>query len=230
MLRISKALIFVTVISCVTRGSAADAQQLTNVRVFRESVNNVVIYDYRLFNNTGRPVVALIIGRVRYDADGQLQTAPKGWNFDKGVNTGSIGTPLGWNGDIGTTEESKLLDVQWKSNGTTYYLQSGSSLSGFRIALAATDDSYITSGWTLILSDGTTVSGPLEPDSSFVSGDLNGDGKVDCADVAIVRASFGLKIGQPGFDSRADVDLDGVVDIRDLAFVTQKLPARTRCP
>lgn len=61
-------------------------------------------------------------------------------------------------------------------------------------------------------------------------GDLNGDGKVDCIDVIIVKASFGKKKGQPGFDPRADTNSDGIVDIRDLTFVSQKLPAGTRCP
>lgn len=62
-----------------------------------------------------------------------------------------------------------------------------------------------------------------------VAGDLNGDGAVTCADVAIVRASFGKRTGQPAFDARADVDKNGVVDVRDLAYVTQRLPAGTTC-
>jgi hypothetical protein len=59
--------------------------------------------------------------------------------------------------------------------------------------------------------------------------DVNGDGLVNCNDVAIVKASFGKRSGQPGFDARADVNKDGIVDVRDLAFVSQNLPAGTRC-
>jgi len=59
--------------------------------------------------------------------------------------------------------------------------------------------------------------------------DLNGDGKVDCADLGIVKASFGKRTGQSGYDPRADVNRDGVVDVRDLAFVSQRLPVGTRC-
>jgi hypothetical protein len=62
-----------------------------------------------------------------------------------------------------------------------------------------------------------------------VPGDLNGDLHVDCADVSVVKAAFGRRRGQPGFDVRADVNIDNVVDVRDLAFVTQKLPLGTRC-
>ena len=61
-------------------------------------------------------------------------------------------------------------------------------------------------------------------------GDLNGDGKVDCSDLAVVRASFGRRTGQTGFDARADTNADGVVNIRDLSMVARQLPAGTRCP
>ena len=59
-------------------------------------------------------------------------------------------------------------------------------------------------------------------------GDLNNDGIVNCADFAIVRGAFGKRAGQTGWDARADVVADGMIDIRDLAFVSQMLPqART---
>jgi len=69
-------------------------------------------------------------------------------------------------------------------------------------------------------------SGPLPT----IFGDVNGDGKVDCADIAIVKVSFGKRRGDEGFDSRADVNLDGIVDIRDLAFVSRQLAAGASCP
>jgi hypothetical protein len=52
---------------------------------------------------------------------------------------------------------------------------------------------------------------------------------VDCGDIGIVRAAFGSHTGRPGWDARADVDTDGIIDVRDLAFVSQRLPAGTRC-
>jgi hypothetical protein len=61
------------------------------------------------------------------------------------------------------------------------------------------------------------------------TGDINGDGVVNCADLDIVKASFGKKVGQSGFDMRADVNDDGVVNILDLSFVAKKLPAGTVC-
>jgi hypothetical protein len=64
----------------------------------------------------------------------------------------------------------------------------------------------------------------------IIVGDVNGDGKVDCADLAIIKASFGKKCGQTGFDPRADLNGDCVVDVRDLAIVSKQLPPGTRCP
>ena len=65
--------------------------------------------------------------------------------------------------------------------------------------------------------------------TTVVPGDLNGDLITNCADIAIVKNSFTLHAGYPGFDPRADTNLDGVVDVRDLAFVSRYLPAGTSC-
>ncbi|MGJ9416644.1 M12 family metallo-peptidase [Massilia sp. CMS3.1] len=62
-----------------------------------------------------------------------------------------------------------------------------------------------------------------------LGGDANGDGAVDCADLAVVKASIGKRTGQAGFDPRADVTGDGMVDIRDVAYVAQRLPKGTAC-
>jgi hypothetical protein len=63
-----------------------------------------------------------------------------------------------------------------------------------------------------------------------IPGDLNGDDAVNCSDLTIVKASFGKRTGQAGYDARADVNTDGVVNIRDLSFVSRLLPAGTKCP
>ena len=67
------------------------------------------------------------------------------------------------------------------------------------------------------------------PLGSSIPGDVNADGAANCTDIAIVRASFGKRSNQSGFDFRADVNADAVVDIRDLASVSQRLAAGTRC-
>jgi hypothetical protein len=92
--------------------------------------------------------------------------------------------------------------------------------------------SFAAFGYFLGVSGNTVVvGGSFRGAYVFVSTtpDLNGDRNVDCTDMAIVRAAFGTRSGQARFDPRADVVLDGVIDIRDLTFVSQRLPAGTVC-
>jgi len=60
-------------------------------------------------------------------------------------------------------------------------------------------------------------------------GDVNGDGSVNCADVSILKSSFGKRTGQAGFNSAADLNNDGIVDIRDLFIVSRQLPSGIVC-
>lgn len=65
--------------------------------------------------------------------------------------------------------------------------------------------------------------------ASHNSGDVNGDGVVNCVDLDTVKASFGKKLGQPGFNPNADVNGDGVVNVLDLSIVARQVPAGTVC-
>ena len=62
-----------------------------------------------------------------------------------------------------------------------------------------------------------------------IAGDVNDDLRVDCVDVRLVQSVLGKRTADPGYDARADVNHDGIIDIRDLSFVSQRLPAGTRC-
>ena len=60
-------------------------------------------------------------------------------------------------------------------------------------------------------------------------GDVNGDGKVNCADVSIVKSAFGKRTGQAGYNVAADLNNDGTVNILDLFIVSRQLAAGTVC-
>ncbi len=87
-------------------------------------------------------------------------------------------------------------------------------------------------GFTAATGEGTNVHEVLNwaIAAPTVAGDLDGDQAVTCADLARVRAALGKRSGDAGFDPLADTQGDGVIDVRDIAFVTQKLPAGTVCP
>jgi hypothetical protein len=88
----------------------------------------------------------------------------------------------------------------------------------------------ITALYTGDSNNAPSTSQPVNLQIIPVPGDVNGDGVVNCLDLAIVKASFGKKTGQPGFDPRADVNKDGIVNILDLSIVARQLPAGTTCP
>jgi chitinase len=50
-----------------------------------------------------------------------------------------------------------------------------------------------------------------------------------CANLQLVKAAFGSKLGQPAYNAIADVNHDGVVNIIDLSAVSRALPAGTVC-
>jgi hypothetical protein len=62
-----------------------------------------------------------------------------------------------------------------------------------------------------------------------VAGDVDGDGVVGCSDLAILKAQIGKRSTAAGFDARADVVKDNVIDARDLLYVTQRVAKGTVC-
>jgi PKD repeat protein len=52
--------------------------------------------------------------------------------------------------------------------------------------------------------------------------DLSNDGIVDNTDLNIIKASFGKRSGETGFNPLADTNNDGVVDLHDLFFIARR--------
>ncbi|MFO1432502.1 MAG: dockerin type I domain-containing protein [Candidatus Competibacteraceae bacterium] len=146
-----------------------------------------------------------------------------------------------------SAQQSPTFQVQWAGTDgesgvrehTVYVSENGGPASVFLNNTTETSASFTgkpgsTYAFYSMAMDyaGNVEDIPQVPDTSTriaLPGDLNGDGTVNCADLAIVKASFGKRTGQTGFDPRADTNADGVVDIRDLSMVARQLPAGTRC-
>ena len=76
-----------------------------------------------------------------------------------------------------------------------------------------------------VLADNTAIlfSGNPTP------GDLTGDRLVNCDDASLIRASFGKRRGQEGYNAIADTNNDGVVNLLDYAAISRYLPRGIRC-
>jgi hypothetical protein len=85
-------------------------------------------------------------------------------------------------------------------------------------------------GYTVELSNASSGPSTILHPTTILLGDMNGDGKVDCADLGVVAASYGASTGLQGFNAWADLDHSGVINIVDLEFVAQQLPRGLTCP
>lgn len=50
------------------------------------------------------------------------------------------------------------------------------------------------------------------------SADLNGDGRTDGQDAALISARLGVSAGQAGYETRLDLNQDGRIDVKDLQY------------
>jgi len=119
---------------------------------------------------------------------------------------------LGWNG----TMHPPIVSYIWDfgdgnvTTVTTPILEHIYSEKGnYTVTLTVVDINSATSVLTKII----VVSGLI--------GDLNGDGKVDIKDIAIVAKAYGSYPGDPNWNPVADVNGDGKVDIKDIAAVAK---------
>jgi chitinase len=92
--------------------------------------------------------------------------------------------------------------------GTTAQQSSMTIISGLVVSQSPSAGASVANGSAvnLILSTGST-----------------------CANLQLVKAAFGSKLGQPAYNASADVNHDGVVNIIDLSTVSRALPAGTVC-
>lgn len=163
------------------------------------------------------------------------------------TNTLDLTAPTSQVGALPALEHSLAFTVQWIGSDvgagvqgfTIYVSEDGGPFTVWQQNTTATSATFTgqvghSYGFYSIATD---LVGNVEAPKSMAEattklvpvGDVNGDGVVNCADLAIVKASFGTKAGQPEFDPRADLNGDGVVNVLDLSIVAKQIPAGMTC-
>ncbi|MBN1257502.1 MAG: PEGA domain-containing protein [Planctomycetes bacterium] len=67
------------------------------------------------------------------------------------------------------------------------------------------------------ITPGSTVF--IQAELSLNPGDANGDGKVDFADFILLKSSYGISLGEPGYNPDADLDGSDKVDFADFTIL-----------
>ena len=151
---------------------------------------------------------------------GADSTAVQGIPF---ASTGTFtdeGATGSWTGIIDYGDGSGLRPLPL--TGKTFALHHTYATAGvYNIAARITDYAGHTSTDTAFVTVGYPSSGIL--------GDVNGDAVVTCQDLSAATASIGKRTGQVGFFPTADIDRNGVIDVRDISAIARLLPAGTHC-
>jgi trimeric autotransporter adhesin len=61
------------------------------------------------------------------------------------------------------------------------------------------------------------------------TGDVDGNGVINCDDIGQLRRYLGQRVGDPGYVAAFDFNSDGIIDNIDLAYVQKRLPQGTAC-
>jgi hypothetical protein len=133
------------------------------------------------------------------------------------VNTANVKISLST--DSGLTFPT-VLAASVPNTGSASVVMPGSATTTARLKIEAVDNVF----FDVSNADFTLVTAPV-----IVPTDVNGDGVVNCADVAAVKAQLGKRTGQAGYSANLDVNKDGVINSVDYAMVTRALPSGTSC-
>jgi hypothetical protein len=91
------------------------------------------------------------------------------------------------------------------------------SVTAYNVSAPIVDGTGNTTGYeeiSVTIENGTLTAGEI-------TGDLNGDTKVDIDDLILLGQAWGTYSGDPGYNSAADINDDGEIDIDDLILLGQ---------
>jgi hypothetical protein len=147
---------------------------------------------------------------------------------------------------VASNLEGTNLDIALSSTSINQEIQGGSIAAQSFLESAGISQEEITFiqgmvSHSNIEFNGTTLSGTLANANTIAAlsqeavaygtfgADRNQDGLVNCADLQVVKHSFGAIRGQATYNAMADVNMDGIVNVLDLALIAKQIPAGTTC-
>lgn len=86
-------------------------------------------------------------------------------------------------------------------------------------------DPSTSPAWTKLSEPPVDPEEPVDPPAG-ISEDVNGDGKVDATDLALVAVKYNKKTSDTGFDAKCDINTSGLIDIFDIVMVSKKIEAQ----
>jgi hypothetical protein len=107
----------------------------------------------------------------------------------------------------------------------TYVVPVGRTTSGAPRAIFSTfrTGSYTVAirgeTWLRALRTSTFAPGEVALPVALINGDADGDNRITTTDFTLVNRAFGKSVGQAGYEARADLNGDGVVNAADVEIV-----------
>lgn len=148
------------IVTVVSTTAAAQQSSVTVQASVRSQSDGSALYEYIVVNRSNKTIVGLSVGGDYYHGTSDLDTYPRGWTFDSGLQAGTSTSPEHWSPLVITTEESKFIEIEWRNDAATD-IQPGQSLSGFGVVLDHPNDKYLSSHYTVYFGDSTAESGSL---------------------------------------------------------------------
>jgi hypothetical protein len=167
-------------------------------------------------------------GSVLYQTIGALGTRRFVIQWNNAYPVGAT-APVTFQAVLSETAHTLLFQYQSLNVGVANAASNGGTATvGIRNSQALSTNKHLS--WSFnapVMADSSALS--FAAPVVKVTGDADGDGAVTCTDLSIVRAAFGRRKGQSGYDARADLNGDGIVNLMDVSIVSRALPTGTKC-
>ena len=142
------------------------------VKVKREYAEGHVVYYYTVINKSTELLTAFYIGYDDSTYGDELLLSPLNYSIDNPSPADSFISAAGWEGMVLDVLDSPYFNLFWYNSVEGSSIPPGGSLSGFKVILPQASEEYAKGHFTAILTDGSKVSGPLQPSGNLVPYEL----------------------------------------------------------